>query len=147
MESSNSNSHSDSDSDSNSNSNSAYYDRIVALADEARCAREAFEPLATPDEERAMEYLQTGVGPTVGLYIEARTADEPVRFSPDEMALLERAMNDWLALYARCYGVALDPEFTVREAAELLIDTHNITDTAQLLTKVPLCSGETSTND
>lgn len=122
---------------------SKYSDRIESLAERARSERET----DTSNEKRAMEYLQTGLGPTIGVYIEAHT-NEPVRLSAHEMALLERALNDWLALYARCYDVALDPEFTVREAAELLIGTHNIRDTAQLLTQVPRSlSGKTSTND
>lgn len=118
---------------------SAYRDRISALADRARSDRESFEPPnELPDAEQAMEYLRTGVGPVVTLYIEAHTGEgDPVQFSPVEMALLEQAMNDWLSLYSRCYAVALDAEFTVREAAELLVETHNIRDTAQLLTRVP----------
>lgn len=140
-------------SDSDLDSDSEYHDRVLELAERARHDRETIESSAVFDEEsdeeteeRAMEYLRTGLGPTIGLYIEARTGEEPVRLSTEEMALLERAVNDWLAVYARCYDVALDPEFTVREAAELLIETHNIRDTAQLLTQVP-ASGRTGTND
>lgn len=127
---------------------SRYRDRIFALADRARSDHEAFEPpVSPPDEEQAMEYLRSGLGPTVGLYIEARTADDPVRFSPVEMSLLEQALNDWLSLYAQCYEVPLDAEFTVRETAELLVETHNIKDTAQLLTQIPdRPSGKDSTN-
>lgn len=54
-----------------------------------------------------------------------------------EFELLHRAMNDWLTMYARCYGVDLDADFTVREAAEVLLRTHDVVDTAQLLTCVP----------
>jgi len=54
-----------------------------------------------------------------------------------EFSLLQRAMNDWLELYAACYGTDITAEFTVREAAELVIATHNLRDTAQLLTRVP----------
>jgi hypothetical protein len=127
---------------------SKYQERIFELADRARNDREAFEPPSSPpDEERAMGYLRSGFGPTIGLYIEARASDEPVRFSSVEMSLLEQAMNDWLSLYAQCYETPLDAEFTVREAAELLVDTHNIKDTAQLLTQIPASpSGNTSTN-
>lgn len=133
---------------SDSDSDSECHDRIIELAERAQRDRETVESDAesdTADEERAMEYLQTGLGPTVGLYIEARTGEEPIRLTHEEMTLLERAVNDWLAAYARCYDVALDPQFTVREAAELLLDTHNIKDTAQLLTQVP-ASGKTGTN-
>lgn len=127
---------------------SQYRERIFELADRARHDREAFEPPASPpDEARAMEYLRSGLGPTIGLYIEARAGDEQVRFSSVEMSLLEQAMNDWLSLYAQCYETPLDADFTVREAAELLIETHNIKDTARLLTRIPASpSGSTSTN-
>ncbi|ELZ83115.1 hypothetical protein C453_13956 [Haloferax elongans ATCC BAA-1513] len=112
--------------------------RARDLAAEAREAREAFEP---PDEERtdeqAMSYAREGVGPAVSLYIEARTGGRMVAFTEDEFRLLQRALNDWLSLYARCYGVDLDADFTIREAAEILLKTHNVRDTAQLLTCVP----------
>lgn len=99
--------------------NSQYRDRIFELADRARQDREEFvPPESPPDEERAMEYLRSGLGPTIGFYIEARAGDELVRFSSVEMSLLEQAMNDWLSLYAQCYETPLDAEFTVREAAD-----------------------------
>jgi hypothetical protein len=115
-----------------------FWPRITRLADRARADHEAFEPPAdTPAEERALEYLREGAGQAVAVYVEARTADDPIRFTAEEHRLLERAMNDWLELYARCYGVEIDAQFAVREAAELLVDTHNIRDVAQLLTDVP----------
>ena len=46
-------------------------------------------------------------------------------------------MNDYLELYAACYGVEMDAGFTIRSAAEALIDTHNVADVAYLLTQVP----------
>jgi hypothetical protein len=46
-------------------------------------------------------------------------------------------MNAWLECYAACYGVDLDAEFTLRTAAEALVDTHDIGDVARVLTKVP----------
>lgn len=118
---------------------SEYADRIAALARRARRARETFVPPADPpDEERALECLREGFGPTVALYVEARTGGgDPVAFSGGEFDALERAVNDWLELYAACHGVAIDAEFTVREAATLLVQTHDVRDTAQLLTRVP----------
>lgn len=115
---------------------SRFWPRIVALARRARRDRRQFEPPADPDE-RALSYLRDGVGPTVGLYVEARSSEDPPRFLRMEHALLEGAMNDWLELYARCYGVDLDAQFTIREAAEVLIRTHDLRDVAQLLTNVP----------
>lgn len=84
--------------------------------------------------EAALVAARDGLGPVVGVYVEARTADEQVRFSGRELDRLHAATSDWLAVYARCRGVAADPDVTVREAAELLIDTHDITDVAALLT-------------
>ncbi|MFC7044991.1 hypothetical protein ACFQH6_05730 [Halobacteriaceae archaeon GCM10025711] len=117
---------------------SDYWDRIAPLAEQARRDRNRFQPPAElPDEERAMSYLRDGVGPVVSLYVEARTGGRLAPFSRVEMALLQRAMNDWLELYALCYGTELDADFTVREAAKLLMQTHNVRDTAQILTRVP----------
>lgn len=120
-------------------SHSEYWERIAANAERARRARDRFEPPPRPpDEARATEYLREGLGPAVYLYVEARTGGAPpVSFSEVEFTLLQRAINDWLELYARCYGVDLDAQFTVREAAELLVETHNIRDTARMLTKIP----------
>ena len=111
--------------------------RIADLAADAEAARESFEPPAEPpDEGRAMEYLREGVGEAVAVYVDARTG-EWERFGEAEFARLERAMNVYLELYARCYGVDIEADYTVREAAEALVDTHNIADVARILTHVP----------
>ena len=112
-------------------------EHIAELSDRARRDRAAFEaPADPPDEAAALEYLTEGVGDVVALYIDARTG-EGVRFDDTEFALLERAMNDWLELYAACYGRDLEGAYSVREAAELVVDTHSIRETAVLLTHVP----------
>ncbi len=119
-------------------SESGYTDRIAAYAEQAERDRETFDPPEQPpDEEQAMAFLREGLGPLVALYLEARTADWDVEFSAEELEGFHRATNDWLRLYARCYGVEMNPDVTVRRAAEVLIETHNIRDTAQLLTQVP----------
>ena len=111
--------------------------RIDDLAAEARREREAFDsPDEPPAEERALRYCRDGLGPVLAAYVEARTG-EWARLSRTEMRLLDRATNDWLALYARCHGVEMDPDFAVREAAELLVKTHDARDVAALLTCVP----------
>jgi len=116
---------------------SPHADRIADLAADAEAARESFEPPAEPpDEGRAMEYLREGVGEAVAVYVDARTG-EWERFGEAEFARLERAMNVYLELYARCYGVDIEADYTVREAAEALVDTHNIADVARILTHVP----------
>jgi hypothetical protein len=112
--------------------------RIHDIADEATADCAAFQqPADPPDEEQAMTYLRDGAGPAVSLYVEARTGGNMVHFPPDEYHALEGAMNDYLGLYAACYGVDVTADYALREAAQLLIDTHNIKDVAQILTGVP----------
>ena len=113
-----------------------YDDRVRALARRAEQVHESLDP-DPPDEERAMELLREGFGPTVALYCAARTGESWVRFSDAEFERLERAMNDWLDCYAACYGVELAGTYSVRAAAELLVDTHNARDVAVFLTGVP----------
>ena len=115
-----------------------FAERIEDLADRATADCAAFEPPADPpDEQQAMSYLRDGAGPAVSLYVEARTGGRMVHFPPDQYHALENAMNDWFELYAACYGVDVDADVALRKAAELLIDTHNIKDVAQILTGVP----------
>jgi hypothetical protein len=116
---------------------SEHWDRIAALADQARRDVDQFdEPDRLPNEEQALTYLKSGVAEVIAVYVEGRTG-EYAEFDDVEMALLERSLNDWLTLYARCYGTTIDAAYTVREAAELVIETHNLRDTARLLTSVP----------
>jgi hypothetical protein len=116
---------------------SGYYARIADLAETARHERETFDPPDGTDPERAHRYARDGFGDVVALYVEARTAEWDVEFSGRELDLLHRAANDYLSLYSRCHGVAFDTDVTIREAAEILVKTHNIVDTAQLVTGVP----------
>lgn len=117
---------------------SAYAERIRALATEARRARETFDASESDERaDRAAEFARDGVGPVLSVYVEARTGAEGVAFSAAEHRQLRRALNDWLTLYARCHGVELDADFAVRAAAELLVETHDVHDTVQLLTRVP----------
>jgi hypothetical protein len=115
---------------------SRYGPRIAALARRAERERAALESGAAPPTD-ADEYLREGAGRAIWLYVEARTGGRMVPFTEAELAALEDAMNRWLECYTRCHGVALDAEFTIREAAELLLETRNVVDTAQLLTRVP----------
>jgi hypothetical protein len=88
-----------------------------------------------------MQYLREGVGEALAVYVDARS-EEWDRFGREEFADLERAMNVYLELYAGCYGVDMDPEFTVREAAEAFVDTHNVADVARIPTNAPDRSGD-----
>ncbi|WP_222918211.1 hypothetical protein [Natrinema sp. SYSU A 869] len=124
---------------------SRYGPRIAALARRAERERAAFDDGSRPADsagavtgsDDADVYLREGAGPAIWLYVEARTGGRMVPFTRPELAALEDAMNRWFECYARCHGVALEAEFTVREAAELLLETRNVVDTAQLLTCVP----------
>ncbi len=137
---------------------SRYGPRIAALARRAERERAAFDAVETrsdgdPSPDRPMSpddavgYLREGAGQAIWLYVEARTGGRLVPFPDAELTALETAMNRWLECYTRCHGVALEAEFTIREAAELLLETRNIVDTAQLLTCVPdrrVCPRSTS---
>lgn len=116
---------------------SEYRERIDELYAQACADQAAFEaPSEPPDKEQALRFLRSGAGQAVGVYIDART-NEWVRFDRAEFARLERAMNIWLELYAQTYGHDITAEFSVREAAEALLDTQNIHDVARILTHVP----------
>ncbi|AHF99860.1 hypothetical protein HALLA_14755 [Halostagnicola larsenii XH-48] len=115
---------------------SRYGPRIAALARRADRDRATFDPeTATPADGRT--YLREGAGPAIWLYLEGRTGGRTVRFSDLELTALRGAMNAWLTCYARCHGVSLEADFTVREAATVLLETRNVFETAQLLTHVP----------
>lgn len=115
----------------------AIAERIEDLAERARRDREEFTPPADPpDEERAMGFLREGFGQAVWCYVDART-DGFDHIDPDDLSALEDAMNGWLELYAACYGYDIDADVTIRKAAELLLETHNVRDTAAVLTHVP----------
>jgi hypothetical protein len=122
---------------------SRYAERIAELHERARLDERAFSPPADPPaEDEAMGYLREGFGECVAVYLDARTGGPPVRFETREFDRLEGAMNTWLSLYARCHGVDLDAAFTVRTAAEVLVDTHDVAQTAAVLTHVPERDGE-----
>ena len=115
-----------------------YWDRISDLAERATAAREVFvPPEEPPDVYRAMQFLREGVGPAIMIYVDARTGGDLTRFSDVEHSLLEQALNDFLEMYASCYGYEIECRYSVRETAETLVATHNVADTAQILTKVP----------
>jgi|GEM_PF-316558 len=108
--------------------------RVDALHEIAADARAAFEAPADP-EERAMAYCQHGLWPVLAVYVDRRSAG--ARLGQPHHDRLQTALNTWLELYARCYGVETEYEFSVREAAALFVDTHNVRDVAALLTDVP----------
>ena len=115
---------------------SRYGARIAALERRYERDRARFDP-RDADPSTGASYLREGAGQAIHLYVEARTGDRLACFSEAELEALERSMNGWFELYARCHGVELEAAFTVREAAELYVRTHNVFDVAQLLTRVP----------
>ncbi|MCT9096677.1 hypothetical protein [Haloarchaeobius sp. HME9146] len=108
--------------------------RIDELEAEVALAEQAFEQPEDP-EARAKRYCREGVGPVVVLYVDCRTGGPDLPAA--QCSRLESVLNRWLDLYGRCYGVDLDCTFALRTAAEILIETHNAVDVAQLLTTVP----------
>lgn len=115
---------------------SRYGPRIAALARRADRDRAAFDP-ETAASEDGRTYLRNGAGPAIWLYLEAHTGGRTVQFSESELTALRNAMNAWLECYTRCHDVELEAAFTVREAAEVLLETRNVFETVQLLTHVP----------
>ncbi|WP_135662974.1 hypothetical protein [Halorhabdus rudnickae] len=114
-----------------------YRIRIAALAERAGRARSGFlPPEEPPARDRALEYLRDGVGPAVALYQEA-SIDGAETLSPPESRRLDCVFEEWIELYAACYGVHLDVEASVAEAATLLGDGRSLRETARRLTGVP----------
>lgn len=112
-------------------------DRIADLARAAASARESLDPAAPAGPDRAATVAAEGVGPTVAVYVEARTGEgAPAVIDPETFAELERALNDWLAAFSACHGVDADPDATVRTAAELLLETRDARAVAATLTGV-----------
>ena len=46
-------------------------------------------------------------------------------------------MNGWLEIYARYHGEDIEANFSIREASLLFLETHDIQDVAEMLTKIP----------
>jgi len=113
-----------------------YATRIERLERRAAAVADGFDP-DPPAQQRALSILRDGVGPTVAVYCEARTGESWARFSAAEFDRLEATLNRWLSLYAACYGVDLSGSYSVRTAAELLVDTHDVRDVAVALTGIP----------
>lgn len=116
----------------------AVEERVDGLARTVADRRRAFEPPSDPPApDRALELLREGLGPTVSLFVEVRTGGRNVFFDPSTYDRLEAAMNDWLDMYTLCYGVERDGDAQLREAAQLLVDTHDVRAVAEVLTGVP----------
>lgn len=123
----------------------SYTIRVEALAERARRARCCFLPPENPpDRDRAREYLRDGVGPTVALYGEATMGSPGDSLPPQIRTRLDGVLNDWLELYAGCFGVHLQADATVARAADSLSECHDLRETARKLTGIPINTGVTS---
>lgn len=116
-------------------------ERVTAVTEEAAAARERVDAADEDDPAAALDAVRDGLWPVLRVYIDARRTG--VRLDPDEQAALDTAVDDWLAVYAAHHGYRVDPNVPVREAAEAFLDTHNIRDTAAVLTGVPERRGQT----
>jgi len=122
-------------------------ERVHELAACATRDRVAFEPPpALPAEERALSYLREGFGPMLLCYLEGRTGGRLEPFTPRDVRAIEYGLETWLGLYARCYGHDVDPAVSVREAATLFVQTHDVRDVAVLLTRIPAAPSVTKIN-
>lgn len=126
------------DANTDADAPSRFADRIAGLVGEAAAARVDTSVAADPDPDAARRVARDGLGSVVACYIEARTSDDPARFSTTELAGLNRATRDWLTCYARTLGVDHDSDATVRGAAELLLATYDVVEVARRLTGVRL---------
>lgn len=93
-------------------SRSAHWSAVARLVARSHRQCEEFDP-ETDDPERC---LSVGVEPIVSLYVEVRRSDHGP-LSPIEQSLLERALNDWLSLYAASHETSFHAHFTVHEMA------------------------------
>lgn len=93
-------------------SRSSHWPAVATLVDTSQQTAEQFDP-GTDDPEQC---LSAGIEPIVELYIDVRQAENE-RLTPVEQSLLERALNDWLSLYADCHDVPFHAHFTVHEMA------------------------------
>ncbi|ELY95173.1 hypothetical protein C483_02376 [Natrialba hulunbeirensis JCM 10989] len=123
---------------------SEYGPQIAALARRAEREYDALSRGDDPSEPAfASQYLRDGVGQAIAVYIDARTGGQPAPLSPAELDALEYAMHRWLECYARCHGVVLESDVSIRTAAEVVLETRTIDDVGQLVTGVPSrCGGE-----
>lgn len=118
---------------------------IDALAARAAADRADFDQDRC-DHEQAMAFLREGAGQAIWIYIDGRTGDRLTPFSEADVRTLERAMNTWFELWARCEGVEVEANFSIRSAAEVLLETHNIRETASLLTTIPIRPSDANTS-
>lgn len=106
---------------------------IDGLAERADRAAET----STPSEKAGAErVLRDGLGQAIGLYVLLRTGDRHYRFSEQEFERLESVMRTFLERYAQSYGTDIESSATLSSAAETLLETNDLRQTAAMLTGV-----------
>ena len=114
-----------------------FSDRIEILEGELRREIERNYSSGLVEWDSALDCLMIGFGPAIAMYIEARIKGKLIPITPEQFERIESIMNGWLEIYAKYYGEDIEANFSIREASLLFLETHDIQDVAEMLTKIP----------
>ena len=114
-----------------------FSDRIEILEGELRREIERNYSSRLVEWDSALDCLMIGFGPAIAMYIEARIKGKLIPITPEQFERIESIMNGWLEIYAKYYGEDIEANFSIREASLLFLETHDIQDVAEMLTKIP----------
>ena len=114
-----------------------FSDRIEILEGELRREIERNHSSRLVEWDSALDCLMIGFGPVIAMYIEARIKGKLIPITPEQFERIESIMNGWLEIYAKYYGEDIEANFSIREASLLFLETHDIQDVAEMLTKIP----------
>ena len=114
-----------------------FSDRIEILEGELRREIERNYSSRLVEWDSALDCLMIGFGPAIAMYIEARIKGKLIPITPEQFERIESVMNGWLEIYAKYYGEDIEANFSIREASLLFLETHDIQDVAEMLTKIP----------
>ena len=114
-----------------------FSDRIEILEGELRREIERNYSGRLVEWDSALDCLMIGFGPAIAMYIEARIKGKLIPITPEQFERIESIMNGWLEIYAKYYGEDIEANFSIREASLLFLETHDIQDVAEMLTKIP----------
>ncbi len=114
-----------------------FSDRIEILEGELRREIERNYSSGLVEWDSALDCLMIGFEPAIAMYIEARIKGKLIPITPEQFERIESIMNGWLEIYAKYYGEDIEANFSIREASLLFLETHDIQDVAEMLTKIP----------
>ena len=114
-----------------------FSDRIEILEGELQRVMEKNHNGGLVEWKSALECLMMGFGPVIAMYIEARIKGKLIPITPEQFERIESIMNGWLEIYAKYHGEDIEANFSIREASLLFLETHDIQDVAEMLTKIP----------